>query len=210
MNYAEAEIFRRAGNLLFIVLTILCILIPAKKTSAHPHVFVDTEVCIVFDEQGLAGFRIKWIFDEMFSSMIILDYDKNKNNKLEKAEIQAIEKGTFTHLGEYDYYTFIKVNSEVFKVKYVTDFTARIDNGKLIYQYFVPCHVKASDAFKQTTLAIYDASFYSSFFWSENPVTLENEKKYNVEHKIETNKNETYYYGQMHPEEMVLRFKKND
>ena len=72
---------------------LLTTLIPIG-TFGHPHVFIDNSISIVFDEHGLAGFGIEWAFDEMFSAMIIHNYDRNKNGKFEAGEIEEIKKGT--------------------------------------------------------------------------------------------------------------------
>jgi len=37
---------------------------------------------MVFDEKGLADFKIHWAFDDMFASMIAGDYNKNKKRSL--------------------------------------------------------------------------------------------------------------------------------
>ena len=55
---------------------------------AHPHVFIENRLTIVFDSKGLAGIEVKWVFDEFFSNMIVTDYDQNRNHKLENAEIK--------------------------------------------------------------------------------------------------------------------------
>ena len=45
--------------------------------------FIDSWVTVVFDEKGLEGFKIRWVFDEMFSSMMIMDFDTSQNGRFE-------------------------------------------------------------------------------------------------------------------------------
>ena len=59
----------------------------SQSLHAHPHVFIVQRINIVFDDQGLAGFRIHWRFDDMFSSMIAGDHDRNQNGHLESQEV---------------------------------------------------------------------------------------------------------------------------
>ena len=41
---------------------------------AHPHVFIDATIEVIFDDKGLAeGVRIGWTYDEYFSLLIIED-----------------------------------------------------------------------------------------------------------------------------------------
>ena len=192
-------------GLLFLILSI-----PAFTVWSHPHVFLYSTVKVIFDEKGLAGVQVDWVFDEMFSSMMILDFDKNGNGCFESAEIESVKKGAFENLRQFDYFMHIKIDDKSFKVKYVTGFSAEITNGKMAYRFFVPCHVRAEESSKEVRLSIYDSTFYSSVFLQKNPVTYENRRFYDVEYTIEKNKGEAYYYGQVYPEEIVLKFRQKN
>lgn len=48
----------------------------AFQAAAHPHVFVDTRLDVVFDTAGRAeGVRISWTYDDLFSLVIIMDHE---------------------------------------------------------------------------------------------------------------------------------------
>jgi ABC-type uncharacterized transport system substrate-binding protein len=66
----------RCAKALLWVPVCLVLLMPCSA-SAHPHVYVDARVDVVFDDKGLAGFKVTWVFDEMFSNMIAYDFDTN-------------------------------------------------------------------------------------------------------------------------------------
>jgi ABC-type uncharacterized transport system substrate-binding protein len=163
---------------------------------------------VVFDERGLAGFRICWEFDEMFSSMIIQDFDGNRNGRFEPGEMKHLKEGAFSNLRNFGYFTHIKISGRPFEVSFVKDFTAEIRGGKLVYNFAVPCHVSAADRFREVRVSIYDHSFYTSVFLVKYPVTLENREAFEVEYTIQKNRAEAYYYGQIYPEEILLRFKR--
>lgn len=186
------------------------ILLPADVLWSHPHVFIDSAVDIVFDENGLSGFGIQWQFDEMFSSMIILDYDKNGNRQFESSEIALVQKEAFANLRKFDYFTHIKINGNPFKVQFVTDFSAQIKKDKLIYRFFVPCHVQAIETIKTVKLAIYDQTYYSSVFLIDNPVSYKNRSSFDVDHTIKKNKDDAFYFGQIYPEEITLNFRRKN
>ena len=189
---------------------VFILLFPALTLRSHPHVFLYSNVKVVFDEKGLAGVQVNWVFDEMFSSMIIIDFDKNGNRQFEPSEIENVKKGAFENLREFDYLMHIKIDGKPFKVKYVTDFSAKIIKGKMAYQFFVPCHVRAEKSSKEVKLSIYDVTFYSSVFLEKNPITYENRQSYEVEHTIEKNRGEAYYYGQVYPDEIILKFRQKN
>lgn len=193
---------------IFSLALIVCVVfLHVPLLTPHPHVFIYNSITVVFDENGLAGFRLKWVFDEMFTNMIVHDFDKNKNGSLEPPEIKDIENGAFSNLKNFNYFTHIKINNKTFKVEFVTDFSAEIKGNALIYRFFVPCHVRAGSSFKEVRIAIYDISFYCSIFLTKNPVGLENASSYELRHQIRKNKKEAYYYGQVYPEELCVRFR---
>ena len=74
------------------ILAIFLLFSVQTRVFAHPHVFIHNSVTIVFDENGLAGFKVDWVFDEMFSNMIIHDYDQNKNKKFRERGIFQFKK----------------------------------------------------------------------------------------------------------------------
>ncbi len=178
-----------------------------SPAESHPHVFMYNQITVVFDQKGLAGFEIRWAFDEMFSSMIIMDFDKNRNGRFETSEIESVEKGAFSNLKGFDYFTHIKINGKPFRVKYVKDFSAEIDQGTLIYRFFVPCHVRATKAWRDVKISVYDREFYTSVFPASSPVALKNQRPFEVRHRIRKNKAEAYYFEQIYPDEVTLGFR---
>jgi ABC-type uncharacterized transport system substrate-binding protein len=162
----------------------------------------------VFDEKGLAGVHVQLVFDEMYSSTVILDFDRNGNGRFDPAEVAALQKDIFIPLREFDFFTHIKIDGKVFKVAYVTGFVPEIRDSTVTCRFFVPCHVPAGGSFREVKLSLYDQSYYHSVSLERNPVTYENQRSYEVSHRIGKNKNEAYYYGQVYPEEITLRFRK--
>jgi ABC-type uncharacterized transport system substrate-binding protein len=180
----------------------------ARTSFSHPHVFVANSLSMVFDDQGLAGVRLKWVFDDFFSSMIAGDYDLNQNSKLDKSEIALIKKEAFANLANFKYFTFIKIDGKLFDVKYVRDFQATLIEGKLAYEFFIPCHVKAASGFKEFTVSQYDTTYYTYVgFAKDRPVSIEGGAGFEVSHRIAENPKETYYFGMLHPVEVILRFR---
>ena len=189
------------------VLSIFLLFSLPGNALSHPHVFIYNSIKVVFDKKGLVGFRVKWVFDEMFSNMLIYDFDKNGNGSFEPSEIREIKNGAFSNLKNFDYFTHIKINGKPFKVKFVKDFSAKIKGDALTYRFFVPCHVLALSTFKEIKISIYDDSFYCSVFLTKNPIDFENTSPYEFHYRIGKNKKEAYYYGQVFPEEITLRFR---
>ena len=201
-------------NIIVIILGILFLLSASRIVHAHPHTFINQKIKIVFDDKGVAGFNIWWEFDEMFASMIIGDYDANKNQVLENNEVAVIKEKAFSYLSNFNYFIFIKIDNKVFNVKFVKDFFAKIQDKKLIYEFFVPCHVRAVENAKHMVVATYDPSYYSALFFSEQEgVVLDDSKGYLKKFKVKTmikeDKSTKIYFDMINPMALFLEFKIN-
>jgi len=175
---------------------------------SHPHVFVESTLTMVFDKEGLAGIRVEWNFDEFFTSMIISDYDRNRNGKFESPEVAAIEKKAFSNLLNFDYFTFIRIDGRPFEVRYVRDFSAILTGGNLKYEFHIPCHVRAISKFKEFIISQYDPTYYTSVTLATDlPVRTEGDSGFEVSHRLAKNRKEAYYFGQVYPVEVILRFR---
>lgn len=146
---------------------LLFILIQLPDAQAHPHVFITQHLTVIFDDKGLAGFEVRWKFDDMFANMITEDYDLNRNGILEKDEVSIVKEKVFSYLSNYSYFTFIKIQDTPFEVKFIKDFNAILKNKGLIYEFFIPCHVTATNDLKKISVATYDPSYYSAIFFEE-------------------------------------------
>jgi len=202
----ETQMIRPEKQVLYLIL-FLNVLCMSSEVIAHPHVFIAQRLNIVFDNQGLAGFGVEWHFDEMFSSMIAMDYDQNQNSSLEPAEVAAVKKKAFSHIAEYDYFIFVKINGQSFKVKWIKDFNAVLKNGRLSYHFFVPCHVKADKLFKQIVIAAYDPSYYAAIFFAQKqPAFIENGDQFVIESSLKEDKSTSIYFGMINPWALFLKF----
>ena len=192
-----------------LVFVISCLLfIPAKIIWPHPHVFIAQNLKIVFDEKGMAGFTVLWKFDDMFSSMICDDHDLNRNGVLEKGEVASIKEKAFSYIAEFNYFIYVKIDNTDFQVKYVKDFSARLKNGKLVYEFFIPCHVSAIKNYKHINIASYDPSYYSAIYFTEkNPYAIEKNGSFEVIAQIKEDKSTSIYYDMVNPWALFLNFR---
>ena len=185
------------------IFTICC-----NNALAHPHVFIDQQIKVVFDDKGLSGFKIKWVFDDMFSIMIVDDYDKNRNEVMDQNEVALIKEKAFSNISKYNYFTFVKIEGKPFDVKYVQNFSAKLINKRLCYEFFVPCHVLAINSFKNIVVDSYDESYYSAIFFAEkNPVTLHNSEAYEIGTVVKEDKSTSIYYDMVNPWGLFLTFR---
>lgn len=128
---------------------------------AHPHALVEASLVVVFDDKGLAGFQQHWVIDEMTSFTVLDIIQENGDGRLSKKEIAEIERVSMGSLKDFNYFTSILNQGQPVVPDTVTNFTASLDNGKLVYDFFLPCPVIASADEKEVKAAIYDESFFT-------------------------------------------------
>jgi ABC-type uncharacterized transport system substrate-binding protein len=176
---------------------------------AHPHVFIDNRVLVLFDSKGLKGFKHEWIFDEMFSSTIIQEFDLDTDRKFNKEEIKNIKKGAFSNLKEHNYFNDITINGKQVKIKEIKNFHAKIDKEVIIYEFFLPFEVVATDYNKKVKIAIYDPTYFVQVLWaSKDPYVFEDTSKVILDYEIIKDEEKAYYYGQIIPEALKIEFRK--
>lgn len=190
---------------------LLCVFFCAHDLCAHPHVFIDTRVTVVFDQKGITGFLIEWEFDEMFSAMIIQDFDEDYDSYFSIAEIENIEQNAFSNLKNFHYFTYISWKGGEYDGKRIENFYAAISGGTLIYRFFVPCRISVVDKEKEVKVWVYDNSYYCDVGYAENaPVNIEGAQRYSLRYEIVKDESIEYYYGQVCPLQLRLLLGRSD
>ena len=179
------------------------------EVQAHPHVFIVQRLNIVFDEKGLAGIKVRWKMDDMFANMIAEDHDLNGNGQLEDEEIQTVKENAFTYISEFSYFTYIKIDGKPFQVKFVNNFKAIIKNRRLVYEFFIPCHVTATDQFKRINVGSYDPTYYTAIFYAKKtPVSLTSADGFELKTSIMEDPDTSIYFDMIHPWTLFIKFRK--
>jgi ABC-type nickel/cobalt efflux system permease component RcnA/ABC-type uncharacterized transport system substrate-binding protein len=83
------------------------LLAAASPALAHPHIFIDAEVTVVFDDAGqISGLRNKWTFDKAFSVWMIQGLDTNGDGMTSPEEMQELADENMVGLADFGFYTF--------------------------------------------------------------------------------------------------------
>ena len=181
----------------------------ALPAAAHPHAFGQTSLWIIFDAQGLAAIRVRWVFDEMFSTLITDEFDPNHDGRLSPAEQQGIKKGAFDNLAGFGYFTHIWVEGRPFKIEKVTDFKASINKHQLIYEFTIPCPVPAGPAAQTVVISPHDHTYYTSLELAPGQaIELQCPPGLSASFQAAPNPKRAIYFGQVHPMEVKVTFRK--
>lgn len=98
---------KKLGGWCALVLTQF-VMIPAAQ--AHPHIFIEGGIELVFNQQGLAtGVRQSWLFDELFSTYALQGLPRDKAAQVPSAELEKITGEWMTALAEPESHFFTKI-----------------------------------------------------------------------------------------------------
>ena len=148
----------------------------AAPLSAHPHVWVNVQASVVYDNGRITGIKHRWQFDEMYSTMAIQGLDTNNDGIYSREELAELTKVNMEGLKEFNYFTVAKLGDQTLKVQDPSDAYLEVDKqGVLSLIYTLPLAEPVLAEADGFNFAVYDTSFFIAFeFTGEQPVKLEN------------------------------------
>lgn len=136
-------------------------LLPAVA-QAHPHIFAEARLEVVTTDDGtVSELRNVWRFDEVFSSSVLLDFDKNTNLKLDADELAELGEIMRASLADFDYFTTVTIDGKDMAIRRPEVINVSFDDNQILIFFAVtpenPLPLKGKLAF-----GIYDPSMYTA------------------------------------------------
>ena len=129
---------------------------------AHPHIFIDAKFEVVAAPDGsISELRNVWRFDEVFSSSVVMDFDKNTDLKLEPNELAEVGKTVRDSLADYDYYMNLTINGKNITVQKPDIIHVDYKEGQLL-MFFAVKPVEKMPLKGKLTFGVYDPTLYTS------------------------------------------------
>ena len=173
--------------------------------AAHPHVWIDAVATFVFEDRMLVGMRQRWVFDEFFGSFVIEEHDADGDGAFGQTEIEAIREQAFGNLREYDYFTHARLDGEKLPLADVSDFTARIEDGLLIYEFTMPLPEPVDPGAGRFAAGVYDVEYYVEVLLDQaDPVRFEGVPSGACTFAIREDTANPIYYGMVYPLAITL------
>lgn len=156
---------RRMTLLAAVALALLGTTMPA---SVHPHVFAEARLDVMLKpDQTVKSLRHLWRFDDLFSSTVLMEFDKNSDLKLDDAELKEVSDTIFSSLAEYNYFQLVTVDGKDVKMKPPASLIANLENNQLIV-LFESTPETAIPLAGKIDLGIYDPTFYTAIDFTED------------------------------------------
>ncbi len=199
----------RIRQLLFIFCSLFCTTVPTG--FAHPHVFIKTSLGFKFAGGRLEGLHVTWAFDEMFSAPVIMENDRNRNNRFDENEIKMVQQNAFSNLSNYNYFLFVDSGGDRMKIYTVNDFRAEIQGRKVVYRFVVPLTVAAGKAKRTVRVGCFDSTYFCDVTYDKaDPVRVETDDRICASWKMVKDKKHAYWGGTIVPLVVHLTFMLTD
>ena len=179
-------------------------------STAHPHVFINAFISVNFNDSGVCGIGVKWDFDEMFTELMLEEYDADANGIFDENEQKRLHDEAFVNLKEFGFFTKIFVGNNRLEYNKTENFSASIKDGQMVYEFYIPLSINIpSDSYKLINIYPYDETYYMDVYLDDTePITYQNNDKFDLSFTIEEDENMAYYFGQIYPQVIHLKAKK--
>lgn len=146
-----------------LLLALTALVASAAPLSAHPHIFAEARLDVIVSDDGktIQSLRHLWRFDDMFSSTVIVEFDKNGDRKVDQAELEAVQKTVFTSMAEYNYFQLVTANGKDVPLLPPEPFVVTFDNNQLLIMFEAKPKEPLPVAGK-IDIGVYDPTFYTA------------------------------------------------
>lgn len=155
------------------VVAALCACALSQPAQSHPHVFVDTGVEVIFDDQGRAtALRISWHYDDLFSLLVIEDrgFDPDFDGTLTAPEQASLQGFDMDWDAGFPGDTYALQGKSPLELSGPEDWTADYTDGRLssthLRRFAAPVPMGAAPLVVQA----YDPGFYTAYSIDPHPV----------------------------------------
>jgi ABC-type uncharacterized transport system substrate-binding protein len=172
----------------------------SSPAHAHPHVWINDVTTFLFKERQLVAIHHYWQFDEIFSSFVIQQHDKDHNGKFNKAENASVEKEAFSNLKDYGYFTQVRIDGKKLALDTVEDFQATIKKDILIYEFTLRLPKPVDVTSHDFAVGVYDPEYYVEVDLDQNdPVRFAGLPSGACTFDIKEDTDNPIYFGMVYP-----------
>lgn len=152
---------------------IAAFLIGSSPAWAHPHVFIDATIELIFDGDGLvSALRIGWTYDDLFSLSYVTEngFDPDFDGALTTEEQERIAGFDMNWAADFPGDTYALVGGEQIALSSPTEVTASYADGRLVSSHLRRLDRPIDPSAQELVVQVYDPSFYTAYTIAANPV----------------------------------------
>lgn len=134
----------------------------------HPHVFAEARLDVMLGpDKSVKSLRHLWRFDDIFSSTVLMEFDKNADLKLDDAELQEVANTVSASLAEFGYFQLVSDDGKDVAMKPPGQLIANYENDQLIILF----ESEPKEPLKlggKIDFGVYDPTFYTAIDFVED------------------------------------------
>ncbi|PJF09007.1 DUF1007 family protein [Pseudorhodobacter sp. MZDSW-24AT] len=141
--------------------------------AAHPHVFIDATLEVIFDAQGRAeAVRVGWRYDSLFSMAYVAEqgFDPDFDGVLTPEEEAALAGFDMGWHADFAGDTYALLGEAPLTLSGPLEPTAAYVDGSLISTHLRRLAAPVALGAEELVVQVYDPSFYTSYLIAETPV----------------------------------------
>jgi len=140
----------------------------AGPAWVHPHVFAEASLEVKLDGGATVhSLRHVWRFDDLFSSTVLVEFDKNQDLKLDDTELLDVANTIFASLAEFDYFQLVSSQGKDVAMKAPDKLIATFENNQLVV-FFESQPVEPLKLAGKVDFGVYDPTFYTAIDFTED------------------------------------------
>ncbi len=158
----------KTTNRLFPAIVAMFCIAGATPAVAHPHVFAEANLEVAVDaDRNVVALRHVWRFDDLFSSTVLLEFDKNADLVLDNAELEEVGSVIHESLAEFNYFQIVTAGGKEVEMRPPDRIMANFEDNQLIILFesrpAEPLHLDG-----QLDFGVYDPTFYTAIDFYED------------------------------------------
>lgn len=141
--------------------------------AAHPHVFIDATIEVIFDAEGRAeALRIGWRYDSLFSMTYVAEqgFDPDFDGVLTPEEAAALAGFDMGWHADFAGDTYALLGEVPLDLSGPLEPTAAYVEGSLVSTHLRRLSAPVALGDGELVVQVYDPSFYTSYLIAETPV----------------------------------------
>lgn len=143
---------------------------------AHPHMLADANLQVTLSPDGksLQSLKHVWRFDDVSSSMFLVDLDLNGDMALDAAELKQGGKVMLQSMAEYNYFQLVTHDGKDVAMNPPVEIFPTWENNKLVVTFEATPKATQTLAGK-VDIGVYDPTFYVALdFLDDKQLTIAN------------------------------------
>lgn len=150
----------------------LCTALAAPAAQAHPHIFIDTGLEVIFDDQARAtAVRVTWTYDDFYSLLMIEDrkLDADHDGKLTPEEEAALSGFDMNWDADYQGDLFVLAGDFQVPLSRPSDWTASYADGRITSTHLRTFTEPLAPG-APLVIQVYDPGYYTAYYIAGQPV----------------------------------------